>query len=88
MSDTENKPPVRVVVELDNAGVVAAYSNTPVELIVLDHVVTEEDDTISVDGIEVVFYKVDVEVDDDQCQAVLREIDEYEQPSGDDSSSS
>ena len=81
MSNTDNEivTPVRVVVELGNCGVIAAYSDAPIDLVILDHDVSEDTNNITVDGIQVSMYHIDVEVDDDQCQVVFKEVEDYEQ---------
>ena len=75
LAEVSNTPePVRVVVELCEGGIATAYSDTPVELIVLNHQCAEGDRTIRVDGFEMAYLRIPVEEDDDRCLAVLKEI--------------
>ena len=57
MTQTTKPEAVRVVVEIDQNGLVDIASDYPVELVLLNHHVRE---------------------DDDVCQAVFKEIDDYE----------
>lgn len=79
MSDIEIVTPVRVVVEIYGGVVADVYSDAPIDLVILDHDITDDTNNVSVDGIEVAFYRAATEVDDERCQAVFREVENYEQ---------
>lgn len=72
------KQPVRVVVELGEDGIIAVYASRAVELVILDQNL-DSGNHITVDGAQVAHYCVDVEVDDDRCEAVFHEVENYEQ---------
>lgn len=72
------KQPVRVVAELGEDGVIAVYASRAVELVILDHT-SSSGDYITVDGFQVKHHRVDVEVDDESCEVVFREVENYEQ---------
>lgn len=68
----------RVVVELDSTGFVTAYADQLVDLVILDHSVIDSPTTITVEGIQVAYNHVQVDLDDDQCYAVFRELEDHE----------
>lgn len=72
------KQPVRVVVELTEDGVIAAYASRAVELVILDHT-SSSGNYITMDGFQVEYHRVDVEVDDESCEVVFHEVENYEQ---------
>ncbi len=71
----------KVVIELDNTGVVSATSTIPIELIVLNLDYDEETEkTVTVDGIQTAYYRVGVETDTDEyCDLVFREVEILEE---------
>jgi hypothetical protein len=70
--------PTKVVIELFDGCVSKVTTDSPLEVVVLDRNIGEGADVIKVDGEDVAFHRFDAEVDDDVCQAVFKEIDDYE----------
>ena len=77
MSNESQLPPVRMVLEISSGVIVQASSDRPVDLIVLDHDLTD-DVKVSICGDEVCFYRVGVTPDDDVVQAIYREVEAVE----------
>ena len=71
----------KIVIELDSTGVVSATSTVPVDLIVLNLDYDEETEkTVTVDGIQAAYYRVEVDTDTDEyCDLVFREVDTLEE---------
>ena len=71
----------KVVIELDSTGVVSATSTVPVDLIVLNLDYDEETEkTVTVDGIQAAYYRVEVGTDtEDYCEFVFREVETMEE---------
>lgn len=70
--------PTKVVIELFDGCVSKVTADNPLEVVVLDRNIGEGADVIKVDDEDVAFHRFDAEVDDDVCQAVFKEIDDYE----------
>lgn len=77
MSNENQLSPVRMVLEISSGVVVQASSDSPIDLIVLDHDVNDGA-MVSIDGNETSFYRINVELDDDTVQVVYREVEEVE----------
>ena len=73
--------PPKVVIELDSTGVVSATSTVPVDLIVLNLDYDEETEkTITIDGIQTAYYRVEVGEDtEDYCEMVFKEVETQEE---------
>ena len=84
MSNESQLSPVRVVLEISSGVIVQASSDSPVDLIVLDHDLTD-DVKVSICGDEVCFYRVNVTPDDDVVQAIYREVETVEDSDSEDS---
>ena len=71
----------KIVIELDSTGVVSATSTVPVDLIVLNLDYDEETEkTVTVDGIQAAYYRVEVDTDTDEyCDLVFREVETLEE---------
>ena len=71
----------KIVIELDSTGVVSATSTVPVDLIVLNLDYDEETEkTVTVDGIQTAYYRVEVDTDTDEyCDLVFREVETLEE---------
>ena len=71
----------KIVIELDSIGVVSATSTVPVDLIVLNLDYDEETEkTVTVDGIQAAYYRVEVDTDTDEyCDLVFREVETLEE---------
>ena len=74
-------PVPKVVIELDSTGVVSATSTVPIDLIVLNLDYDEETEkTVTVDGIQAAYYRVEVDTDTDEyCSLVFREVETLEE---------
>lgn len=71
--------PTKVVIELFGGCVSKVTADNPLKVVVLDlDYIGEGGDVIKVDGEDVAFHRFDAEVDDDVCQAVFKETDDYE----------
>ena len=84
MSNETQLSPVRVVLEISSGVIVQASSDSPVDLVVLDHDVNDGA-MVSIDGIETSFYRINVELDDDTVQVVYREVEAMENSGDEDS---
>ncbi len=71
----------KVVIELDSTGVVSATSTVPVDLIVLNLDYDDETEkTVTIDGIQTAYYRVEVGTDTDEyCDLVFREVESIEE---------
>lgn len=69
--------PTKVVIELFDGCVSKVTADNPLEVVVLDRNIGEGADVIKFYG-RVAFHRFDAKVDDDVCQAVFKEIDDYE----------